>query len=61
MHFEVFFIAIYFIHINFSFQFGDDVSILIASVPKKSAAEVTEYYFRFIYSAVQNDENKPST
>lgn len=34
-------------------QYGDDLSILSACVPSKTSGEVSEYYFRFIYSAVQ--------
>ena len=31
---------------------------MIASVPTKTAAEVTEYYFRFVYSAVQIEHDE---
>lgn len=31
---------------------------MIASVPTKSAAEVSEHYFRFVYSAIQIEQNQ---
>ena len=34
-------------------QFGDDLSTLISAVPSKEPADVTEYFFRSMYSAVQ--------
>ena len=37
-------------------QYGDNLRILIASVPSKSPEEITEFYFRFINSAVQIDK-----
>ena len=37
-------------------QYGDNLRILIAAVPSKSPEEITEFYFRFIYSAVQIDK-----
>lgn len=37
-------------------QFGDNLRILIAAVPSKSPEEITEFYFRFINSAVQIDK-----